>query len=255
MKKVVVVLLVVCMLVATLAGCGVNNNTTETENPTQTNGVQGEQNAQKPESNEDSENKKEEQTNKEVAVGTILDTPEVLFDADAEELYVYFTTPTPGATANETTSMEIAVNQVTADTYVLYMTDGLLKNNEVVYEVTDAGVTKYYKDTFMDAFAQETEMNKQVMEEEKNEVLTLLSYFMMEHPDYAGIQYRKSDAKVATLTGDVYVYDVMENNESTGQICIDKNTGVMVSLKDAKGDALCTVHDFKVENVEIPAYK
>lgn len=249
MKKVVVLFLAVCMLVATLAGCGAKNSIVGNDVPPQTDMQQGEQ--QKP----TDEQKEPEQENKEVAVGTILDAPEVLFDADAEELYVYFTTPTPGATANETTSMEIAVNQVTADTYVLYMTDGLLKNHEVVYEVTDAGVTKYYKDTFMDAFAQETEMNKQVMEEEKNEILSLLSYFMMQHPDYAGIQYRKSDAKVATLTGEVYVYDVMETNECTGQICIDKDTGVMVSLKDAKGETLFTVHDFKVENVEIPAYK
>lgn len=247
MKKVVVLFLTACMLAATLAGCGAKDRAEGNDIPPQTDKTQVEQ--QKP----TDEQKEPEQENKEVAVGTILDAPEVLFDTDAEELYVYFTTP--GATANETTSMEIAVDQVTADTYVLYMTDGLLKNHEVVYEVTDAGVTKYYKDTFMDAFAQETEMNKQVMEEEKNKVLSLLSYFMMGHSDYTGCRYRKSDAKVATLTGEVYVYDVMENNERTGQICIDKDTGVMVSLKDAKGEALFTVHDFKVENVEIPAYK
>lgn len=247
MKKVVVLFLAVCMLVATLAGCGAKNSIVGNDVPPQTDMQQGEQ--QKP----TDEQKESEQENKEVAVGTILDVPEVVFDTNTEELYVYVTYP--GDTDGEVLSMELAVDQVTADSHLIYFTDGLLKNHELVYEVTDAGVTKYYKDVFMSAFEQETEASQQQLEEEKNELLSLLGYFMMQHSDYAGYQYRKSDAPVFALTGDVYVYDVLENNECTGQICIDKDTGVMVSLKDAKGETLFTVHDFKVENVEIPAYK
>lgn len=247
MKKVVVLFLTVCMMAAALAGCGEKNSTAENDMPLQTDKTQVEQ--QKP----TDEQKEPEQENKEVAVGTILDAPEVVFDTNTEELYVYVTYP--GDTDGEVLSMELAVDQVTADTYLIYFTDGLIKNHELVYEVTDAGVTKYYKDVFMSAFEQETEASQQQLEEEKNELLSLLGYFMMQHSDYAGYQYRKSDAPVFALTGAVYVYDVLENNECVGQICIDKATGLMVSLKDAQENSMYTVQKFQISDVEIPANK
>lgn len=245
MKKVVALLLAICMLVTILTGCNAENNTTA-----ETDKTQSEQ--QEPTSNEESKNNVGE-VNKEVATGTILNTPEVQFDTNTEELYVFFTYP--GDKADETASMEIAVDQVTDDTYLIYTTDGLLKNHELIYEVTDADVTKYYKDTFMDKFEKETEATQQQVEKEKNEILSLLSYFMMQHSDYAGYKYRKSDKKVAELTGEVYVYDVLENNEYAGQVCIDKATGLMVSLKDEQGNPIYTVQKFQTSKVEIPQYK
>ena len=245
MKKVVALLLAICMLSAILTGCGAENN-----NSTQSDKTQIEQ--QEVASNEESKNE-EGQANKEVAVGTILNTPEVQFDTNAEELYIYFTYP--GDTADETASMEITIDQVTEDTYLIYTTDGLLKNHELIYEVTDVGVTKYYKDVFMDKFEKETELTQQQVENEKNEILSLLSYFMMQHSDYAGFKYKKSDKKVAELTGEVYVYDMLENNEYAGQICIDKTTGLMVSLKDAQENSLYTVQKLQTSKVEIPIYK
>ena len=245
MKKVFVLLLMICMLAAIFTGCDTENNTS-----TQTDKTHGEQQENTPneESNDDAG-----KADKEVAAGTILDAPEVLFDADAKEVYVYFTYA--GDTADEIASMEIAVDQITEDAYLIYTTDGFLKNHELVYEVTDAGVTKYYKDAFMDKFEKETEATQQQVEKEKNEILSLLSYFMMQHSDYSGFQYRKSDKKVAELTGEVYVYDVLENNEYVGQICIDKITGLMVSLKDEQGNPIYTVQKFQTSKVEIPQYK
>lgn len=246
-KQLVALFLAACMLAAILAGCGTENTA-----PSQGDKPQAEINAQQPVTPEETQ-AKIEQENKEVAVGTVLDAPEVSFDADTEELYVYATYP--GDTEGEVLSMELAVDQVTADTYLIYFTDGLLKNHELVYEVTDAGVTKYFKDVFMSAFEQETEASQQQLEKEKNNMLSLLSYFMMQHSDYAGFQYRKSDDKTAVLTGEAYVYDVLEDNEYAGQICIDKATGIMVSFKDAQGNSIYSVQKFQVSNVEIPAYK
>lgn len=231
MKKVVVLLLAICMMSTILTGCGGENNATVQTDKTQS----------------------EQQADQEVAVGTVLSAPEVQFDTNTKELYVYFTCP--GDEVGETASMEIAVDQVTEDTYLLYTTDGLIKTHQLIYEVTDAGVTKYYKDTFMDTFEKETESSPQQVEKEKDEILSLLSNFMMQNSDYEGYKYRKSDATVVALTGDVYVYDVLENNECVGQICIDKNTGLLVSLKDAQGNSSYTVQKFQTSNVEIPAYK
>lgn len=252
MKKVVAGFLTVCMLAAALAGCGANNSAAEDDTPLQPDKMQVETDTKNPTPSEESKNETE-QGDKEVAVGTILNAPEVVFDTNTEELYVYVTYP--GDAEDEVLSMELAVDQVTADTYLIYFTDGLLKNHELVYEVTDAGVTKYYKDVFMSAFEQEMEASQQQLEEEKNEMLSLLGYFMMQNSDYAGYQFRKSDAPVFALTGEVYVYDMLENNECVGQICIDKATGLMVSLKDAQGNSAYTVQKFQTSNVEIPAYK
>lgn len=241
MKKIIALSLAVCMLAAALTGCGTKDSTTGNDRPPQTNTQQDQQ--QKP----------SEQENKEVAAGTVLDAPEVVFDTNTEDLYVYFTYP--GDAEDEVLSMEITVDQVTTDTYLIYVTDGLIKNHELVYEVTDVGVTKYYKDIFMSEFALETEASQEDLEKEKNNILSLLSYFIMQHSDYAGCQYRKSDALVVSLTGDVYVYDMLENNECVGQISIDKSTGLVVNIADAQGNAMYTVHKFQISNVEIPAYK
>lgn len=241
MKKSVVLLLAICMLATIFVGCGSENNP-----PAQVDTTQAQQQVVIP--------NETQQTNQEVAVGTILDAPEVQFDNSIEEIYLYVTFP--GDTAEETGSMELALNQITPDTYLIYVTDGLLKTHELVYEVTDSGVTKYWKDAFMDAFSPETEASQQQIEAEKNETLSLISYFTMGHEDYTGYKYRKSDDIVFALTGgDVYVYDVLENNECVGQMCIDKATGVMVKFEDAQGNTIYNVQKLQTSNVEIPEYK
>lgn len=245
MKKVVALLLAMCMFAAILTGCGEDKSASTQADETQTE-------KQDVTSKEESKNQAE-QTANEVAAGTILNAPEISIDENLEDLYVYFTYP--GDTADETPSMEITVDQVTEDTYIIYTTDGLLKNHEIIYEVTDSGVTKYYKDAFMEEFQQETESTQQQIEQETDDMLTILSYFTMQSSDYASFQYRKSDKMVAEITGEVYVYDLLENNEYAGEIRIDKATGLMVCLKDHEGGTMFNVQKLEVTGIEVPEYK
>ena len=257
MKKVVVLLLAMCMLMATLAGCGTEKDEDKKSNQTQAEQQESNSNdADEKDADESIADKNEADKNddvKEVAVGTVLDAPEVAFDDNIEELYLYVTYP--GDDEDEVLSMELAITQITDEKFVIYYTDGLLKNHELVYEATDTSVTKYYKDTFMEDFLKDTDVTEDEAEVELDNVLSLFSYFTVEHSDYSGLKYRKSDAIVASLTGDVYVYDVLENNEYAGRICVDKATGLMVSLKDADGNAIYTVQKIQTSNVEIPEYK
>lgn len=241
MKKIVALFLVVCMLSAILAGCSAETSAPQPETNAQLSVTPDETQA------------KTEQNHTEVTAGTILNAPEVTFDENAEQLYIYYTYP--GDKEEEVLSMEIAIDQVNEDMYVIYMSDGLLKLHEVIYEVTDTGVTKYYKDAFMENFALETELSQTALEQEKTSMLSLLSQFMSPSSYLEGVQYRKSDAPAFALTGEVYVYDLMENGNVSGQIYVDKATGLMVSLTDTNGTSQFSVQSIKTSDLGIPAYK
>lgn len=244
MKKTLAVILAVLMLVGVLAGCAKDN-----QNPTE--GKPEETTSSEPTS--PSQPNTQPTTQPQAAVGDILNAPEVRFDTSIEDLYICFTYP--GESNNEVLSMEIAVDQTTEDSYVIYVTDGLLKQDEAIYEVTNAGITKYHKDVFMDNFVQDTTLSQAELKQEETSIMTLLSMFMVAHPDLQGMQYRKTDETAFAITGEVYTYDLIKSGEVWGKICIDKTTGLLVSLKDTDGTALYTVQDIKTSNLGIPAYK
>lgn len=262
MKKTLALILAALMLMGTLTGCGAKEKTDDETVTTTTvakedNGQEDTTPTEKEESNqEETAPTEKEQTNtkQEAAVGDILDAPEVAFDNDTENLYIYYSYP--GDTEDEVKSMEIAVDQVTDDQYVLYSSDGLLKTHEILYEVNESSntVTKYYKDAFMEGFEPDLK-TAATNEEEKNAMLTLLGMFMSDSADYSGMKYRKSDAIEFSMTGDVYVYDVMENGEVSGRMCINKENGLIVKLEDAEGNELFTVQEIKIGEFEMPEYK
>lgn len=253
MKKAIALWMSVLILVGMLAACG---SEPQTPAVSQTPGEQEPAMNQDPvEQNPAGADVPEETTAGSAqsnVTGELLDAPEVSFDTSLEQLYIYFTMPGEG---DEVTSMEIALDQVTEDMYVLYVTNGLLKLNEMVYEVSDDGITKYYKDTFMESFLLETELSQAELENEKNTMMELLSCFMMMGSDLEGVQYEKTDEVAVALTGDALTYNMVQNGQVTGKITIDKATGLMVSMKDAEGNSLYTVMDIKTSDLGIPAYK
>ena len=70
---------------------------------------------------------------------------------------------------------------------------------------------------------------------------------------YEEVKFRKSDAIAASITGDAYVYDLMDGDTAIGEIYVDKKTGIVVRIKDESGTI--TVTDFKLSGVELPSYK
>ena len=253
MKKIIALILATFMLVGMLAGCGQDIEKSTDKETKGTNEVKDEN---KNENDYENGNKNEAQDNQQqisAAVGDILDAPEVSFDTSIEDLYIYFTYP--GETENEVLSMEIALDQITEDSYVLYVTNGLLKLDEIVYEVTGDSIAKYYCDVFMDKFQQDDNLTQAELEQELTSIMELLTMFMVAHPDLQGMNFRKTNEGTFAVAGEVYTYDLLESGEVWGKICIDKATGLMVSLKDAQGNSSYTVQKLQTSNVEIPAYK
>ena len=118
MKRIIASILTLLLLLS-LCACGGNkeNNKTETNNLTST-----------------TESKKQEES----TAGETVTEPEKTFDTEnTEKLYLRFTTTTD----EKTNEFEYAFDQITDDTYLLYVSNGMLKNNEIVYEVGDTEKT------------------------------------------------------------------------------------------------------------------
>lgn len=236
MKKTFAFILATLMLVGMLAGCGKDN-----------------ENSSESKSEETTNNGTQTNTQTQVVVGDILDAPEVRFDTSIEDLYIYFTYPSESG--NEVLSMELAINQVTADSYTIYVTNGLLKTDETIYEITDDGIAKYRRNVLTNNFEQDTVLTQAELKQEEAKILSLFSMFMVAHPDWQGMQFRKTDEHASAITGEVYSYDLIKSGETWGKICIDKATGLLVSIKDVDGTSLYTVQSIRVSNFEIPQYK
>lgn len=84
-----------------------------------------------------------------------------------------------------------------------------------------------------------------------------MSLLLLNSSDLKGLELRESEDAdyVYAPTGDVFVYDLFENDEYAGQICFDKATDLVVKHKNAQGDLLYSVEELKTSDFVIPAYK
>ena len=252
MKKSIAFILAMLMLVGMLSGCQKDNqNSSENKNEPQASTNAENPNESQPTNN--SEPTTPSQPQPPAAVGDILDAPEVGFDTSITDLYIYYSYP--GDSVNEALSMEIAFDQVTEDSYVIYVSNGLLKLDEFVYEVTDAGIEKYYRDVFMDSFVHDTVPTYAELQAEVARFAELLSFFMITGEQWANAKFQKTDDFSFSLTGEVYTYDLIENGTVSGKISVDVETGLLVSLEDTNGAKTISVLDIKTSNLEIPEYK
>ena len=248
MKKITALLLAFVIALSLFVACGdTNTKTDEPDNPKATESQEV----------EESIKKDENQTKTEAPVGEILDAPEVTFDTSLNKIYIYCSFL--GEAENEITSIELAelaFDQITEDTYLVYASsfDGILKSEEVVYEVTDADITGYYKYAPSENFTKETKLSQDELKKEVDSCLEIISILRLDNYN-PNVKFRKSDAVVFATTGDVYVYDVIDKDgQATAQIAIDKTTGIIVSLKDLDGNGVLSVQDVKTD-FEFPAYK
>ncbi len=257
MKKTIALILAAVTVLAMLAGCEININTGSgsgsNNNDNQTATQAATQAPVQEETQAATQAPTQSQQNTQAGVGDILDTPEVTFDLSIEDLYIYYTYP--GETENEILSMELAVDQVTEDTYVIYMSDGLLKLDEVIYEVSDTGIAKYYKDVFAEGFTLETALSASALQAEVDSIMELFSMFMCVGEEWASAKFQKTNDFAFSLTGDVYTYDLIENGVADGKVWIDVATGLVVKIIDTDGTDLFSVQEIKTSNIDIPDYK
>jgi len=258
MKRWIAGVLAAVMLVCMLAGCGAQQSN-ETEEPKQTETT--------PKQTEPPKQTDPAQptvpaapTEPSVSGGEtengLLNAPEAIFDAEnTKQLYLCFTVS--GDTAQQATEMEIALQELNDEDFILYVTDGTLRMNEIVYEVVGGNITKYTRELFSEGFTVDTSASP---DEQMMEALTFAGYlatFMLATLPESGVQFRKADSTIPTISfvGDVYTYEILENGQVTGVMSIHKETGLMVNMRDADGNNLFTVTALSVTDAGIPAYK
>ncbi len=233
MKKTVAIILTLAMILMVCVGCGASNVSTE-------------------QSAGESENQEPSQP---VAVGTILDVPEK--QLTLEKFYALL------LVTDETAEGGVTQVGVTLDDTVtpgvVYLTDGLLKLSEIVYECDEQGlITKYEKGTFDESFTKDTTSTQDALAQEAMTAQTFLQMvgygFTEAYPQY---QYKKVEGGISLhyVDVDVLTYELIENGQTVGTIEVDAATGIIVKMLDANGEKLFEVMEFKTDAVEIPNYK
>lgn len=231
MKRIIASILTLLLLLS-LCACGGNkeNNKTETNNQTSA-----------------TESKKQEES----TAGETVTEPEKTFDTEnTEKLYLRFTTTTD----EKTNEFEYAFDQITDDTYLLYVSNGMLKNNEIVYEVGDTEIKKYEKSALQENFSLATLS----YDESKNEVDThmkLVAMFLNGFEGAKGLEYKKQGDFNAPGTGEAWMYDVYEDSKKIAEVMINKETGLYSKIKMEDGSMTYTLSEYKLSGFTIPEYK
>lgn len=232
MKRIIATIITLTLLFS-LCACGNSKKSGKTET----------------DSNKSSASQSESQ--KEHAVGETLSKPEKTFEPESDDnLYLRFTTITGG----ETNEFEYAFENTTDDTYLLYVSNGLLKNNEIVYEVGDNEIKKYVKSALQDKFSLET-LSYDELKDEVDKHMKLTAIFMNGLEGANGLEYKKKEDFDAPGTGDAYVYDVYENGEKAAEVMVNKDTGLYSKIKMEDGSMTCTLNEYKLNSYTIPEYK
>ena len=132
-----------------------------------------------------------------------------------------------------------------------------LKTNEKVYELDGKGnVAKYEKNAFMESFRQDKTISTETLAQEKDDMLVLLQTLGFCFVDAnSGVQFKKCENQKAVLTGDVYVYEMLQDGESLGEVWVDQETGVFVKWTDKNGEEAFSVQEIKTSDIDIPEYK
>ncbi len=199
--------------------------------------------------------------NQEASIKTLGDLPvgSVIKGADlqtftGDDLYLmYYYHDENG----ESKSRIQAVKQLDEDTYAMYLGDGIIPINEIVYEVETStnSITKYTKGVFDEKYSVDTTVSKETLETEKNTILYLFGTFLMSNYKDSDFDFKKlEDAKSVMMSNPTYVFEILEEGKAGGKLYIDKETGVLIELEDADGSFAYQVGELKTE-FDFPEYK
>lgn len=189
-------------------------------------------------------------------VGDILDKPEKVFEGD--QFYCYFQYPDSSNETGIGTAEVTLKDDANTNSGILYISDGPLKlHEEVLVNNSDGSITRYYKDTFMEKLVKDTESTEAQLNERKEKAISCLILTGYSLTESLGdlVKYKKCEDKDLPLTGDAYVYDVIENGKTVGTIMINKETGLFAKWMDENGKEVMSAQKISVTDVEIPEYE
>lgn len=184
----------------------------------------------------------------EIPLGTMLKNPEATFSL--EEIFISVSADFPDS---QPIAFSLTLKD-TADPGILYVADMTI---ERVYELSSDGtVVKYEKSVFSESFVQDTQssaedLNKEV--EGFKEILLLLGYGLTDRQ--TGIEYKKCEDLLISLTGEAYQYECYVEGKLLSTIGVDKETGGIVKWKDPTGHEQITVTEIRTEGITLPDYK
>ena len=107
----------------------------------------------------------------------------------------------------------------------------------------------------MDSFEKVEDKTQTELETNVATQMELLTIFLYPTIMMPNAKYRETDDIAASLVGDVYTYDVIEDGQVTYKIQYHKETGIMTDLRDANGNMVYTVVDLRTSDLPIPEYK
>lgn len=192
------------------------------------------------------------ESNQPAAVGDTLSKPEKTFDATkADKLYLCCIVSTDDGTKQ----FEFALDQVSDEMYLLYVSNGLLKNDELVYEVGDKEIKKYEKSIFQNDFSLVSSSSYNELRKEVDTFLQLVYLFTNGLGNTENIEYKKLQDFDNPGTGIAWAYDAYENGEKIAEIKVDQKTGLFVKIKTENGDTNVSLQEYKLSGDIIPAYK
>ena len=175
---------------------------------------------------------------------TDLDAPEKIYNNNTGDLQIEFTVNNNG----QITPMAIIVDEISDDSGIVYLKTG---DSEAVVEVTASGLMGYYRTSSQAKFTKDPT----VTEDDLDQIFDMLSIFTEYQYQFSGAKYRKINNITLRPTGPVYAYNVIMDNQSVAQICIDQATGLLVYMKNMKNGSVITVQGFKDTGVQVPTYK
>ena len=247
MKKLLALLLAMVMIVGMMAGCSKKkNDATKTDDAAknaanQNAGTEG----------TDAPTAPNPDRVFGVGIGSVLDAPEKLFDAEAATmLYISFTVTTDGK--DKTT--EYSVIRKEDGTKLIYAVNGPGKSKEAIYEISDT-MTKFVKGSSKDPFKLDDKTTAEDVKNEFSAIYDHLMAFTQCQDAFTGIKYRKiADVTVSCPTGAVYIYEALSGDAAKGLVCIDKDTGMFVKAVETETGKTIVVNEFKTTDVQIPEF-
>lgn len=250
MKKWIAGLMALLLLVGMLVGCGAKEKDSDEK---QTEATQATQTEATPTPTQAPTQAPTQPSGTEAAVGTLMNVPEKTFDESTTQLYMLMVIPDE---SGKEVQMGITVKDLPDGSSILYVTDGMIPTAEIVYEIAaNETVTKYTRGMLQDNFTKDTAAAQAALQAEVEDVIEAFAMTLAFDSAMEGVQLRKADNNTMTVVSPAYGYDVLEDGVKTGYVCIHKETGIAVDLRDENGNKIFWLMDIKVGNVEIPQYK